>query len=278
MGHGVLKACGGLDMKHDLWKIICNVQETGPLVHNITNYVVMNSTANTLLAIGASPVMAHAEQEVADMVSIASSLVINIGTLSEHWVEAIKLALRQANAMKKPVVLDPVGSGATAYRNSAIEDLLAVGSFSVIRGNASEIMSMVSEEHRTKGVDSMHSADNALDAAHWLNENHGAIVCISGEVDYVVGEEQTALIRNGHEMMTKVTGMGCSATAVIGACIAVEEDAFMATCAAMALMGVVGELVVPNSQGPGSLQVNFLDKLYTITEEEFLDRVRVEIA
>jgi hydroxyethylthiazole kinase len=263
-------------MKEKIWETICMVRKTSTLVHNITNYVVMNTTANALLAIGASPVMAHAEEEVEEMVKIASALVINMGTLSEHWVKSMKLALKKANEMKKPVVFDPVGAGATPYRNKVVAELLKTGSFDVVRGNASEIMSMVSAA-QTKGVDSTASSHNAFDAAKIFNEKYKSVVCISGETDYVIDGKKMAKIHNGDVMMTKVTGLGCTATALIGAFIGSEKDYFLATASAMCLMGVTGELAAKISKGPGSLQLNFIDKLYNITKEEFLSAVKIEM-
>lgn len=263
-------------MKDEIWSLIEKIREKSPLVHNITNYVVMNNTANALLAIGASPVMAHAEDEVQDMVKIASSLVINIGTLSEKWINAMHLALKQANSMNKPSVLDPVGAGATPYRSRAAADLLKTGSFSAIRGNASEIMSLESSAYQTKGVDSIYTSENAIKAAQNLNKKSGSVVCVSGAVDYVISSNQIIKIMNGHPLMGRVTGMGCIATALIGAFIGVEEDISLAVSGAMALMSVAGELSVVRSDGPGSLQMNFLDKLHNITREEFTGTLKIE--
>ena len=264
-------------MNEQLWKIREKVRDTSPLVHNITNYVVMNTTANALLAIGASPVMAHAEDEVQDMVQIASSLVINIGTLSPNWVNAMKLALKKANQLNKPVVvLDPVGAGATQYRNQVLAELLSIGKFSVIRGNASEIMALASTQHKTRGVDSSASSENAETAAKFLNEKYGSVVCISGAIDYIIAKDKLVKINNGHSLMPKVTGMGCTATALIGAFIGTSEDIFDSVVAAMAMMGIAGELAAAVSKGPGSLQMNFLDKLHNMTEEEFIRTIRIE--
>jgi len=263
-------------MENQIWQDILLVRKKSPLVLNITNYVVMNFSANVLLATGCSPVMAHAKNEVMDMVKIANALVINIGTLSEHWVESMKLALKRANELSKPVVLDPVGSGATPYRTDTVNDLLSYGRFSVIRGNASEIMSIVSDEHKTKGVDSSESSDKAVNAAKWLNQKYNSIVCVSGATDYIVSNNRIAKIYNGHPMMTSVTGMGCAATALIGGFIGSIDDKFRATVSAMALMGVAGELAVEKSEGPGSLMLNFIDKIYNITKEEFLSSLKVE--
>lgn len=257
------------------WNYVQSVKEKSPLVHNITNYVVMNNTANALLAAGASPVMAHAVEEVADMVKIAGSLVINIGTLSENWIKAMKIAIKQANSMGKPVVIDPVGAGATPFRNSTLSDLLQTCKFTVIRGNASEIKALFAADIKTKGVDSTDSTESAYEAAGFLNKKYGSIICVSGDPDIIISENKVARVKNGHPMMAKVTGMGCISTALIGAFMAVVEDKFDAVGAAMALMGVTGELALEKSSGPASLQANFIDKLFNITEEEFLKKVNV---
>jgi len=259
-----------------IWENFQKVKEKSPLIHNITNYVVMNSTANALLAVGASPVMAHSVEEVEEMVKIANALVINIGTLSPRWVEAMKLALREANRLNKPVVFDPVGAGATAFRNQTIAELLETGTFTVIRGNASEIIAMVSTLHRTKGVDSTSTVESAIESAEYLCKKFGSILCISGKTDIIISDNKQMKIYNGHEMMSKVTGLGCTATAIIGAFLGVVNNPFIATVSAMAVMGVAGELAAKSSSGPGSLQLNLTDKFYNMTEKEFTQTINVE--
>jgi len=138
-----------------VWADVLSIRHQAPLVHNITNYVAMNTTANALLSIGASPVMAHAEEEVADMVKIASALVINIGTLSENWIQSMQKAMLQAKSCGVPIVLDPVGAGATPYRTETAMQLLSVAPVAIIRGNASEILAVVQKDAKTKGVDSI---------------------------------------------------------------------------------------------------------------------------
>jgi len=264
-------------MEEKIWGYIQKLRETSPLVHNITNYVVMNSSANALLAAGASPVMAHSEDEVEDMVAIAGALVINIGTLSKKWVQAMKMAIRQANKLNKPVVFDPVGAGATPYRNETIRELLQTGTMSIIRANASEIMAIVSAEHRTKGVDSTQHSENALESAKLLLREYGSVISISGKTDYIVSAGTIAEIHNGHEFMPGITGMGCAATALTGAFAAVTDDFAEAAVSGMALMGVAGELAARSSEGPGSLQVRFFDTLHRLTREEFLGTIKLKI-
>lgn len=264
----------------DLWTDICAVRERAPLVHSITNFVVMNFNANVLLAAGASPVMAHAKEEVLDMVAIAQSLVLNIGTLEPAWIESMRLALGAAAQRGIPTVLDPVGAGATPYRNASIARLLDTAAPSVIRGNGSEIMSVAGAQVQTKGVDSGAAASDALSSARALVARTGGVVCVSGATDHILDAERWALLSNGHPWMTKITGVGCSATALIGAFCAVQPDAWRATVSAMALMGVAGEVaaetVVVRRQGVGSMQVALLDALQLLDEASFVQRLRME--
>lgn len=264
---------------HDLWADVQAVRANAPLVHSITNFVVMNFNANVLLAVGASPVMAHALEEVADMVGLAQAVVLNIGTLEPAWVKAMVLAARTARARGVPVVLDPVGAGATPYRQVALSELLAAGSPSVLRGNASEIMSLAGMAAQTRGVDSGDSSDAAVSAAQFLAAQCKAVVCVSGADDHVLDASgRWASLSNGHEWMTRVTGVGCSASALVGAFAAVQPDAWRATLSAMAYLGVVGEVAVERTQaagaGVGRLQQELLDHLQLLDEASFLNRLK----
>lgn len=262
-------------MENNLWQHILRVRNTSPLVHNITNYVVMNNTANSLLAIGASPVMAHAQSEVEDMVNISHSLVINIGTLDEYWEDAMLLAAKKTNELQKPWVLDPVGAGATPYRDKAISRLLSLNP-TVIRGNASEIIAIAKANKTvTKGVDSTAMSSEAVESAKSLTEIHNSVICISGETDIVISKDQIICLKNGHPMMTRVTGLGCTASAIIGAFLGVTENKTEAVVSAMSLLSIAGELAAEKSSGPGSLQVNILDKLYNMTQDEFSSHLKL---
>lgn len=260
--------------KHQLITDLNQVRKKSPLVHNITNYVVMNNTANALLAIGASPVMAHSADEVEEMIAIASSLVINIGTLSDQWIKAMVLAGKAANKKGIPVIFDPVGAGATTYRTKTCLLIIKECKPSVIRGNASEIMALVNSQGQTKGVDSTASSDSAIDSAMILAKNTGSVVVISGPTDYITDGNQIAEVRNGSEMMAKVTGLGCTATAITGAFTAVNNNFFEAATHAMAIMGIAGELATARSEGPGTMQLHFLDELYKISEKEISEHLK----
>jgi len=252
------------------------IRSQSPLVHNITNYVVMNNTANALLAIGASPVMAHSIDEVEDMVRIASSLVINIGTLSKNWVEAMLRAGKMAKEKGIPKILDPVGAGATPYRSKTSIEITKQCNPEVIRGNASEIIALVNEKATTKGVDSTTSSDSALDSAKILAKDTGAVVVISGPTDFITDGQSVIKIKNGASLMGKITGMGCSATALIGAFIAVNKNYLLASAHAMTIMGISGELAAKKSVGPGTMQMHFLDALHTLSDTDIKNYLNVE--
>ncbi len=261
---------------HGVWLDIQAIKKFSPLVHNVTNYVVMEQTANSLLAIGASPVMAHALEEVEDMAMIANSLVLNIGTLSSPWVKAMMLALRAANSKSIPSVFDPVGSGATPYRTKVAHSILNHGAITAIRGNASEIVSLNGSQSFTKGVDSSLNASDYLEQAKMLALKNKCIVWMSGKTDVVTNGLTLILIHNGHTLMGKVTGMGCTATAIAGAFLAVNQDPLLGCAYAAILMGIAGEMAAQKGNGPGSLKLAFIDTLYNISLNEIGERIRVE--
>jgi hydroxyethylthiazole kinase len=263
-------------MDFNLEQNLASVRSSAPLVHNITNFVVMNYTANALLAVGASPVMAHAVEEVEEMVSIAGALVVNIGTLSAPWVAGMKLAIRKAAELNKPIVLDPVGAGATKYRNRSLTELLEIAPPTIIRGNGSEILALAGSNIQTKGVDSTASSTDSIDAARALSVQFGCVVSVSGATDVIVKGDRTAYISNGVALMTKVTGMGCSASAIAGAFAASAADPFEAAVSAAATMGVCGELAYRNAKLPGSFQIAFLDCLSDITPAHFAELARIK--
>lgn len=264
----------------DLWADIAAVREGSPLVHCITNLVVINFNANALLAVGASPVMAHAHEEVRDMVGIAQALSLNIGTLDPYWVNSMKLALQAAHERKIPTVLDPVGAGATPYRNRTLEDLLAIAAPTVVRGNASEVMSVIGAKSSARGVDSRDPVEDAIQSAQALARRTGGTVCITGPTDHIVdARDRWSRVVNGHVWMTRITGTGCSASALVAAFCAVQPDAWRATTSAMALLSVAGEVAVEKvqsrQQGVGSLQAALLDELQLLDEATFTRRLQL---
>lgn len=255
--------------------VVERIRAQAPVVHSITNHVVMNTTANALLAIGASPIMAHARGEVEEMVGIASALVLNIGTLSDDWLEAMILAGRAARRRGIPIVLDPVGAGATAYRTASARRILAEVAPGIVRGNPSEIRALALGDGATRGVDSVHGSEESLAAARALSEAHACVVSMSGETDFIVGGSEIARVGNGVPLMSRVTGMGCTASALTAAFAAVTPSPFLAAVQGMAALGVAGEIAAERAPGPGSFQVHLLDALGALRSEDLERRARI---
>jgi hydroxyethylthiazole kinase len=240
------------------------VRTRAPLVHNITNYVAMDLSANLLLAAGASPMMAHAIEEVEDVVDLASVLVLNIGTPSAGTVLAMKAALTRAKARGIPAVLDPVGAGATPFRTAIAREILALGP-SVLRGNASEILAIAGlSSEPTRGVETSDDSAVAIDAARTLAREFGCVVAVTGVTDRITDGEQFIEVDNGDLLMTRITALGCSLSALIGAFVAVSDDPLLATAHAIGVLGVVGELAAETADGPGSLRTAIIDGLYEL--------------
>lgn len=237
---------GEKNIMMDLGERMNQVRKVNPLVHHITNYVTVNDCANACLAVGASPVMADAIEEAADMAGISSALVINIGTLNAEKIQSMLAAGRRANEKGIPVILDPVGCGATPFRNRMASMLLQEIRFSVIRGNASEILSLAGKAGvHTKGVDNgvEEKGREDLETARYLSQKSGAVVVISGKIDRITDGERNCLIRNGSPLLPRITGSGCMCTSLIGAfCGANPSFVYESAAAAMALMGVAGEI------------------------------------
>ncbi len=256
-----------------------------PLVHSITNFVVMNVTANALLAAHASPLMAHAAEEMDDLTDIDSALVLNIGTLDAAWLESMELAGRLMRAKGKPIVLDPVGAGASRLRTEASLRLLDLVRPQIVRGNASEIMALAAEIRRTeqraapsapttKGVDSQNSSLEAVESARLLAERFCCVVSISGESDFISDGKTVLRVDGGSPLMPLVTGMGCSASAVTGAYAAVCESPLVAAAAAMAVFASAGEKAAEKASGPGTFLPHFLDSLYAVDKDDAAGRVK----
>lgn len=260
--------------KEHLVNDLNTVRQKSPLVHNITNYVAMNFSANALLAIGASPVMAHAAEEMEEMTAIADALVINIGTLDSQWVDGM---LKAGNAMRKRsgvIVLDPVGAGATTFRTDTAWRIIDTCHPDVIRGNASEIGALTNSNVRSRGVDSTETSNGALESARLLARLSNSVVTITGPTDYITDGERVETVSNGSPMMTRVTAMGCTASSMVGAFASVNKNIFEAVVHAMAVMGVAGELAAEKSAGSGSMQANFIDELYLLTPDILLKTLR----
>jgi hydroxyethylthiazole kinase len=252
------------------------IRERKPLVHQITNYVVMNETANATLALGALPVMAHAVQEVEEMAAAASALVLNIGTLSDEWVEAMLLAGRAANRAGVPIVLDPVGAGATTYRTETSRRLLGELELAVVRGNSAEIATLAGREAQIRGVEAV-GAEAGPELAREAARSLGCTVAVTGPVDYVAHDERTLAIENGHELLGSVSGTGCMATAITGCFLAVRaEDPLSAAAEALVAFGVAGEDAAEEAKGPGTFHAALYDALAGLDPETLDSRAKVE--
>lgn len=255
--------------------LFTRMRETAPLVQCITNYVAMNIAANVLLATGASPAMVHAEEEAGEFAAIAGALTINIGTLSPAWVAGMRAAIGGASAAGKPWVLDPVACFATVLRQQTAAELLALHP-TVLRGNASEIIALAGGQGSGQGVDSRDPVEQAEGAARTLAVKHGSIVAVTGAVDYVTDGTRAVRISGGSALMPKVTALGCSLTALVGAFTAVApNEPFEATVAALATFAAAGEIAERGTGGPGSFAVQFLDALHGLPPESLAANDRI---
>jgi hydroxyethylthiazole kinase len=252
------------------------LRERKPLVHQITNYVVMNETANATLALGALPVMAHAPQEVEEMVGLASALVLNIGTLSEHWTEAMLLAGRAASGRGIPVVLDPVGAGATAYRTETARRILDEASVTVLRGNPGEVATLVGAEAEVRGVESMASGIEPAELAGEAARRLGLVASVTGPVDHVSDGGRTLAVANGHPLLAAVTGTGCISSALTGCFLAAKpDDPLEAAAEALAALGVAAEDAAAGAAGPGTFHAALYDALAALDPDTLDGRARI---
>lgn len=266
-----------------------NLKEKSPLIHCITNYVTVNDCANILLACGASPIMADEKEEVEEITSICNGLNINIGTLNKEVIESMILAGKKANELSHPVTFDPVGVGASKLRNNTAERLLKEVQFAVIRGNISEIKGLALGSGSTKGVDADildivtdENLDEVINFAKNFSKRTKSIIAISGAIDIVCDENKAYVIRNGHNMMSKITGSGCMLTTMIAAFISANKDNYLeATVAAICSMGIAGEkayeMMKKNDSGNSSYRNYLIDEIYKLTEEKLEGGAKFEI-
>lgn len=255
-------------------EIVAAVRERSPLVQYITNYVSMDIAANVLNAVGASPAMVHDPHESGDFARIASAVGINIGTPSPSWVDGMTAAARAAHEVGTPWVLDPVAVGATTYRQEIVAGLMQHAP-TVIRGNASEILSIATSVAGGRGVDSDAASTDALHAAQSLAAERSTVVVVTGAEDIVTDGTRTAMIHGGHPLMPMITALGCSATALVAACCAVTNDPFEASIAAMAMLASAGTRAGARAEGPGSLRVLLMDELAALDATR-LGAVRID--
>jgi hydroxyethylthiazole kinase len=252
------------------------LREQKPLVHQITNYVVMNETANATLALGALPVMAHALEEVEEMVGHARALVLNIGTLSPPWIDAMVLAGKAANARGIPVVLDPVGAGATSYRTETAKRLLDELDVAVLRGNAGEIATLVGVKAEVRGVESMTAAGDPAELAREAARTLELVASVTGPVDHVSDGVRTLAVANGHELLARVSGTGCMSTAITGCFLAANPNALEAAAEALAAFGVAGEAAAAVAKGPGTFHAALYDALSALSPDSLDTSARIE--
>ena len=255
--------------------LLQRVRARRPLVHHITNFVVMNDVANVTLQVGALPVMAHAAEEVADIVEQADALALNTGTPTSARVQVMRLAGRAANARGIPVVLDPVGAGATSFRTGACRQLLAELRIAVVRGNAGEIGALSEAGGLMRGVESLGELEEPATVVRQAAQRWDAIVAMTGRQDYISDGERVLIVGNGHHWLTTLTGSGCMATAVAAAFVAVADDPLLAVAAGLACYGYAAELAAARAEGPGSFKVALFDALYALIPEALRQGARI---
>ena len=255
--------------------LLGRIRDRHPLIHHMTNWVVMNDTANATLALGALPVMSHAKEEVAEMVGMAGALVLNPGTLYPDLVEAMLIAGKRANEKGVPIVYDPVGVGATTYRNQTAERFLKELRLDVVRGNSGEVGALAGAGGEVRGVESVQGVADPAGVTRDLARRHRTVVAITGKRDFISDGTRGVGVDNGHEMLKTITGTGCMATTVIAVFCAVEPDRLLATASALAAYGLAAENAARRAHGPGSFREALLDSLYNLTPAEVKKGVRV---
>jgi len=256
------------------YRIYSKVKAKKPLIHHITNFVVMNDTANLTLALGASPVMAHAKEEVEDMTTLSDALVLNVGTLTKEWIESMILSAKIANKKGIPVILDPVGAGATSFRTEMSFQILESCRVSILRGNNGEISTLAGFKTHVKGVDSLQGADPmqvVRDAALKFN----CVVVVTGKEDVVSDGKRTVVISNGHELLTTITGSGCMVTTAIAVVSAVHTDLLESAVSALSIFGIAAEIAATKAKGPGSFKVYLFDHIHKLSQKEIEHRIKI---
>ncbi len=266
-----------INLGKKIFEIIERIRQERPLIHNITNMVAMNDSANIILAIGGLPVMAHAQAEVREMVRVAGALVLNIGTLTSEQIDSMITAGEEANNLKKPVVLDPVGAGATHLRTESALRLQERVKLDIVRGNHAEVSILAGLKGNIKGVESVGSGKNAVEVARSLARKHNQVVIITGKQDIVTDGKTVIEINNGSPMLGTITATGCMVTSLIATFAAVCDDYVMASTGALVCFGLAGERAAVKAQGPGSFKVNLFDEVYNLNEEVICKGLKVNI-
>lgn len=248
--------------------ILASVREKTPLVHHMTNYVTVNDCANITLCVGASPVMAHAEEEVEEMVSIASALVLNIGTLDTQQINRMFIAAKAAEKRGIPIILDPVGAGATSLRTKTAQRMIQELSISVLKGNAGEIGTLAGKQAQVRGVDSGGVTGDPAEITRTLAERLGCTVIMSGVTDIISDGNEVLHCDNGHPFMGRISGTGCMAASVIGSCAAVTADFLAGSTAGIIAFGIAGEMAAAEASGPGSFKYRLFDSMASVTPDD----------
>lgn len=264
-------------IKIDAYGLLKRVREAKPVVHHMTNWVTIYDCANIVKVLGASPVMAHAKEEVAEMAKIASSLVLNIGTLTVDFVEAMKIAAKSANEKGIPVVLDCCGAGATSLRDEKCFELLDEARIDIIKGNSSEIARISGEDVKTKGVDAVEVEKDLIELAKHLAGKRKCTVVITGKEDIVADSNKVYIIKNGHPLMAQIVGTGCMAASVIGTFAAVEKDLSLASAAGLVCFEIAAELAAKNSSWPGTFKEEMFNRVYSLDKKTIDKMQRVQI-
>lgn len=247
---------------HDLiHSIVQQIKIQNPLILNITNYVTMEFVANGLLSLGCSPLMSNSSAELAELMTIVDAVVINIGTLNDEFIHLCEVGCVLANQLNKPLILDPVGAGASQYRTSACLNWIERYQFSIIRGNASEILALCGQNHNTKGVDATDTTLNAIESAQLYSSNHNLVLAISGELDAVIHGSNVSVLKGGSALMPLVSGTGCLLTAVISAFQVINKTEMVSAAAAITFYNQCAERASLKARGPGSFKMHFLDEL-----------------
>ena len=263
------------NLSEQVAEVLERIRQRKPLLHHITNFVVMNDTANVTLHIGALPVMAHAKEEVADMVAAAGALVLNPGTLTPSWVESMLVAGHKANQLDIPIVLDPVGAGATPLRTESNLRILKELRIAVVRGNSGEIGALTGLGGVVKGVETVVEAEEPVKVAKALAQRYGLTTAITGPRDIISDGKRVVAVDNGHPMLKTITGTGCMATTMIAAFCAVEKDRLLAATGGLVAFGLAAELAAPQARGPGSFKVALFDALYNLTAGQVVAGAKV---
>ena len=256
-------------------EIFERIKTNKPLLHHITNFVVMNDTANLTLHVGALPVMAHAHEEMEEMVAYAGALVLNPGTLNKEWVQSMKIAGKKANKLKIPIVLDPVGAGATTYRTNTNLHFLKNLKIAVLRGNSGEIGALAGAGGKVKGVESIEGIKDPEKVAAHLAKKYKTVVAITGKRDVISNGKDLYYVDNGDAWLSTITGTGCMSTTMVGAFCAVEKDFALAAAAALGVFGLAGEIAAKGVKGPASFKVALLDAIYNMTPKQIASRAKI---